>query len=196
VRDLGVVRGGRELGRSRGDVLFTETGVSGTAVFDLSRAAASAREGAELYIDFFPDTDAAVLSGELRRRRALWPELEANRILTGTVHSRVGQTLCRAAGISGASTVSALTDAQLDRLAALCRRLVLPVTGVSGFDAAQVTAGGVCTEEFDPETMESRLVPGLYACGEVLDVDGDCGGYNLQWAWASGLTAGESVWSR
>ena len=67
----------------------------------------------------------------------------------------------------------------------------LPVTGASGFEAAQVTAGGLRTSEFDPETLQSRIVPGLYACGELLDIDGDCGGFNLQWAWASGLRAGE-----
>ena len=60
-------------------------------------------------------------------------------------------------------------------------------------DAAQVTAGGIFTSEFDPETMESRLTPGLYACGEVLDIDGNCGGYNLQWAWSSGRCAGHSA---
>ena len=60
-----------------------------------------------------------------------------------------------------------------------------------GFDNAQVTAGGICTQEFYAETMESRIVPGLYAAGEVLDIDGDCGGYNLQWAWSSGQLAGE-----
>jgi predicted flavoprotein YhiN len=64
------------------------------------------------------------------------------------------------------------------------------VKGTEGFDQAQVTAGGMDTAQFDPETMESRLVPRLFACGEVLDVDGDCGGYNLQWAWASGIIAG------
>ena len=63
--------------------------------------------------------------------------------------------------------------------------------GTEGFESAQVTAGGICTDEFDPVTMESRLVPGLYACGEVLDIDGDCGGYNLQWAWSSGYVAGQ-----
>ena len=60
-------------------------------------------------------------------------------------------------------------------------------------DAAQVTAGGILTRDFDPVTLESRLVPGLYACGEVLDVDGDCGGYNLQWAWSSGYAAGTAA---
>ena len=62
-----------------------------------------------------------------------------------------------------------------------------------GFDAAQVTAGGIRTEEFNPHTMESLLMPGLFAAGEVLDIDGDCGGYNLQWAWASGYLAGRSA---
>ena len=66
----------------------------------------------------------------------------------------------------------------------------MPVKGTEGFDNAQITAGGLRTGDFDPNTLESRLVPGLFACGELLDVDGDCGGYNLQWAWASGRLAG------
>ena len=61
---------------------------------------------------------------------------------------------------------------------------------MDGFEAAQVTAGGLLTESFRPDTLESRLVPGLFACGELLDIDGPCGGYNLQWAWASGRLAG------
>ena len=69
----------------------------------------------------------------------------------------------------------------------------LTLTEPLGMDSAQVTAGGIVTEEFDSRTMESRLVPGLYACGEILDIDGDCGGYNLQWAWSSGRLAGRSA---
>ena len=69
----------------------------------------------------------------------------------------------------------------------------VPLEEPLGMDSAQVTAGGVMTTEFDPNTMESTLVPGLYACGEVLDVDGDCGGYNLQWAWSSGYMAGKNA---
>ena len=71
-----------------------------------------------------------------------------------------------------------------------CKRFKLPVRGTEGFANAQVTAGGIRTSEFDPRTLESRLCPRLFACGEVLDIDGDCGGYNLQWAWASGVLAG------
>ena len=70
------------------------------------------------------------------------------------------------------------------------KHLEVSLTEPLGMDAAQVTAGGIVTGEFDPNTMESKLVPGLYACGEVLDIDGDCGGYNLQWAWSSGRVAG------
>ena len=72
----------------------------------------------------------------------------------------------------------------------MVKDLQVELTEPMGMDSAQVTAGGIVTKDFDPATMESRLVPGLYACGEVLDIDGDCGGYNLQWAWSSGRMAG------
>ena len=88
---------------------------------------------------------------------------------------------------------SVMGAADIGRLARACKRFALPVTGTCGFDQAQVTAGGLRCDEFDPRTMESRLVPGFYACGEVLDIDGDCGGYNLQWAWSSGRAAGLSI---
>ena len=99
-----------------------------------------------------------------------------------------------AAKYAGLSPSLPLADAPEEALAALahtCKCFDLPVTGTCGFDQAQVTAGGLRTDEFDPHTLQSRLVPGLYACGEVLDVDGDCGGYNLQWAWSSGHLAGQ-----
>ena len=177
------------LAEASGDVLFTDTGLSGTAVFELSRFAAGQSDlTAELC--FFDDPENVLLT-DLCTRRGRWPTLEANRILTGTVQSRLGQMLCRYAGISGAVSAETLTDAQLRILAKAMRAMRLPVTGVCGFETAQVTAGGLKTAEFDPETMESRLVPGFYACGELLDIDGDCGGFNLHWAWASGLRAGE-----
>ncbi len=109
----------------------------------------------------------------------------------GAVQSRVGLMLCKAAGLSGGKTAAELGDGDLERLARTAKDWRFPVSGVGGFDAAQVTAGGIATADFDPETLQSRLAPGLYACGEVLDIDGDCGGFNLQWAWASGLLAGE-----
>ena len=177
------------LAERRGDVIFTEVGLSGTAVFELSRFAAG-ESGLTVELCLFSDPEMDLFD-DLRTRRERWPRLEANRILTGAVQSRVGQMLCRYAGISGGAAAETLTDEQLHALARAMRSFCLPVTGVSGFETAQVTAGGLSTAEFDPVTLESRLVSGLYACGELLDVDGDCGGFNLQWAWASGLRAGE-----
>ena len=98
-----------------------------------------------------------------------------------------------AAGIRPQSDCSALTEADIRQVAALVQGLEITLTETMGMDCAQVTAGGICTAEFDPKTMESKLVPGLYACGEVLDIDGDCGGFNLQWAWSSGRLAGRSA---
>ena len=186
---LRLLQGEQILAETAGDVLFTETGISGTAVFEISRHAAGKTDlTAELcFVEDAPDR----LMDDLQSRRTRWASLEANRILTGAVQNRLGQMLCRYAGIPGNIPAEHITDAQLHALAAALRAFRLPVTGVSGFETAQVTAGGLRTSEFDPETLQSRIVPGLYACGEVLDVDGDCGGFNLQWAWASGLRAGE-----
>ena len=184
-----LLRAERVLAERSGDILFTDTGLSGTAVFEISRAAAG-QSDLTAEICLFEASEEALLA-DLRARRARWPALEANRILTGAAQSRLGQMLCRYAGIGGGAAAETLTDAQLLALARAMRSFRLPVTGVSGFETAQVTAGGLRTAEFDPETLQSRIVPGLYACGELLDVDGDCGGFNLQWAWASGLRAGE-----
>lgn len=189
---LSLLQGDRCLDRVVDDILFTDTGLSGTASFSLSRLAARS-QGLTAAIDFFPELEAPQLLEALRLRRRLWPEKPANQALTGMVQTRLGQMLCKAAGLSGGGSLGTVDDGALAGLAGLVKCLRLPVTGVSGFDAAQVTAGGIRTDEFDPETLESRLVPGLFACGEVLDIDGDCGGYNLQWAWASGLLAGGAV---
>ena len=119
------------------------------------------------------------------------PELTTENLLAGMLHNRLGRTLLRYAGFGLTEPVAALGAAERQRIAEAIHDFALPVTGVLGFDGAQVTAGGVRTDEFDPQTLQSRLVPGLYAAGEVLDIDGDCGGYNLQWAWSSGHLAGQ-----
>ena len=189
---LSLLRGEHRLARTVDDVLFTDTGLSGTASFALSRFAAQ-EPGLTAALDFFPDLDSGEVLAGLRLRRGLFGDKPANQALTGMVQTRLGQMLCKAAGISGGDKLADLSDSALEALAGLVKDLRLPVTGVSGFDTAQVTAGGIKTAEFDPATMASRLVPGLYACGEVLDIDGDCGGFNLHWAWASGLLAGGAV---
>jgi len=184
-------RGKETLARSAGEVQFTDSGVSGPAVFDVSRAAATCGgEGIEIAFDFFRGRDSGELTDMLRARRAALPNLEAGDLLTGMLHNRLGKMLVKAAGFHGSVPLSALNDRALSSVLDVCRDFTLPVRGTAGFDSAQVTAGGVSTAQFDRRTMQSRLVPGLYACGEVLDIDGDCGGFNLQWAWSSGAAAG------
>ncbi|MCR5576139.1 MAG: aminoacetone oxidase family FAD-binding enzyme [Oscillospiraceae bacterium] len=178
------------LGTSEGEVQFTEQGVSGPAAFELSRAAATGGKGLTLAADFFRAYDGDAVLALLRARRESLPALPASDALTGMLHNRLGRMLVKYAGLDGNAPLAALEDAALAGLARACKDFRLAVRGVAGFDAAQVTAGGLRTSGFNPETLESWFVPGLFACGELLDVDGDCGGYNLQWAWASGRLAG------
>ena len=111
-------------------------------------------------------------------------------LLTGILHNRLGRVLTKTAGVKGKEFARELSNREAEELCRVVKSLEIPLTEPLGMDSAQVTAGGVLTAQFDENTMESRIVPGLYACGEVLDIDGDCGGYNLQWAWSSGRLAG------
>ncbi len=188
---LRVLSRGRLLASSCGELLFTETGVSGPAAFDVSRAVSEAGDAKmELEIDFLRDYTSEEVLAHLQNRVKTAPELPASELLTGSVHNRLGRMLIKYADVEAAAPLSALSERELRTVAAACKRFKLPVRGTEGFANAQVTAGGIRTSEFDPHTLESRLCPRLFACGEVLDIDGDCGGYNLQWAWSSGVLAG------
>ena len=116
--------------------------------------------------------------------------LPVEEFLTGILHNRLGRILTQAAQLRGNRPSSELSNPEIRDLCEIIKGFEVPLTETLGMDSAQVTAGGILTSEFNPETMESRLVSGLYACGEVLDIDGDCGGFNLQWAWSSGAVAG------
>ena len=186
---LQLLRRRQLLAEARGELQFTEKGVSGPVVFDLSRAASTGGEGLTLRISFLP-FDAAGAARLLAQRRESFPAIPAGEIFTGMLHNRLGRMLVKYSGVDGALPLSALDDSAVAALAEAATGFLLPVKGTEGFDQAQVTAGGLRTADFDPRTLESRLVPGLFACGELLDVDGDCGGFNLQWAWASGRLAG------
>ena len=187
-----LARGRAILARSAGEVQFTEKGVSGPAIFEISRAASCGGEGQTVTLDLLREHSAPDCLAFLQARRAAAPTLPCEEVLTGTVHNRVGKMLLRYAAVPGGRPLGDVTDQELRALVRAAKGFALPVRGTEGFESAQVTAGGIRTDEFDPATMGSLLVPGLYACGEVLDIDGDCGGYNLQWAWASGRAAGRA----
>lgn len=173
--------------QSTGELQFTEMGLSGPVIFEISRDVCFGKGDWKARLDFLPEMSPAELEEMLLERQQRNFPMEE--LLTGILHNRLGRVLTKAAGISGRQT----GDLTREEIAQVCRTVKdfdIPLTEPLGMDSAQVTAGGVMTENFNPQTLESRLVPGLYACGEVLDVDGDCGGYNLQWAWSSGRTAG------
>jgi hypothetical protein len=137
------------------------------------------------------ERDVLPLIQSLAAARAERPAAD---LLTGAFTAPVAQWILREAGVKDPrATVAGAGSGLLRAVARTIGGARLPVLGTRGFDSAQVTAGGVETEDFDPATMESRLAPGLYAAGEILDVDGDCGGFNLMFAFASGYLAGSAV---
>ena len=174
--------------QSSGELQFTEYGLSGPVIFEISRDACQNKGSWLCRLDFLPDVSEETLMKELLRRQNT--DLLVEELLTGILHNRLGRVLAKAAGISGSGKIADLRREELASACAVVKKFDIPLTEPMGMDSAQVTAGGILTGEFDPMTMESKLIPGLYACGEVLDIDGDCGGYNLQWAWSSGRLAG------
>ena len=196
---LELVIDGHSVDREAGELQLVDYGISGIPVFQLSRYAAYAlQEGkkAAVYINFLPGcTDEAEDPRECalrlyrqRQQRLVGRKMES--FFTGLLHQKLGQLLLRMASVRPELPVAELSEKQLRSLASLSVRFKAECVEMNGFLQAQVVAGGVDTTEVDPGTMASRLVPGLYFAGEVLDIDGICGGYNLQWAWASGFVAG------
>ncbi len=170
---------------NRGEIQFTDYGVSGPVIFEMSR-----QVGENILIDFLPDFSHEEIIRMLNDRIESMPKLKSEDLMTGIVHNRLGRTLLRACGLSLEAACEDLRH-DVERIAQCTKRFSVTVLGSMGMEQAQVTAGGIRTDEFRPNTLESRICKGLYAAGEVLDIDGDCGGYNLQWAWSSGYLAGE-----
>ncbi len=183
-------RNGQTVAHNSGEVQFTDFGISGPAIFELSRQVEP--KGDQLILlDLMAPWEEDSIIELLTRRSAAFPTLAGEELLTGILHNRLGKVVLK---ISGTDIPGALADYRDDQIRKIVRTIKffpMTVTGVMGLDLAQVTAGGVLTSEFRPDTLESRLCPGLFATGEVLDIDGDCGGYNLQWAWSSGRLAGK-----
>ena len=169
--------------QSVGELQFTSYGLSGPVIFEVSRDVCTGSGSWVAQIDFLPHITKQQLAEEIYTR--VERGVPAADLLTGILHNRLGRILTQAAGVS-----NSVNTHQIEDVCAAIKSFRVVLTEPMGMDSAQVTAGGVLTEQFDPETMESKLVPGLYACGEVLDIDGDCGGFNLQWAWSSGRLAG------
>lgn len=165
---------------ARGDVIFTDYGVSGNAVFSVSPVFAGSR--GKICIGFAPGISEEELAADIRLKQSLG--YERSEVLALTLNNQIGRAIVRRAG-SGDAAVIAHT----------AKNFTLEVNGTLGFDYAQVTRGGVDMSDVNDD-LESALCPGLFFAGEVLDVDGDCGGYNLTWAFASAARVAEAIAGR
>lgn len=189
-----VVSQGRVLRKETGEIQLTDYGASGIPILDLSRVAGECfldKREAFLELSLLPDRSPQDLLEELQNRLATRSDETLERALVGLVHSDILPALILAAGYKNKHVPCHLSsDENARNLADLLTCWKLPITGTQPWSRAHVTAGGADASEIEPATLESKLIPGLFLAGEVIDVDGDCGGYNLQWAWSSGFVAG------
>lgn len=183
-------------GEEYGEVLFTEDGLSGPPIFQLSRIASEAqlkKREVELFLDVLTlYAEEEIISG-LYERIHMHSERSVEQLLIGMVHKRLIVPLLKEAKIEDIhQSVQDLSYQDIMNLTRTLKYFRFRITGTRGYKFAQVTAGGIKATEIDFNTMQSKKVPNLYITGEVMDVDGDCGGYNLQWAFATGFIAGKA----
>ena len=190
-----LISGNKILGQERGGVLFTHFGISGPAVLNLSRFAAQMlwkKETAWLELDFFPDMNCEELDKILQERIARYGKRRFGTILGEFLPERLVAYILERAEIDGRLQAARLTGRQRKRCLQICKKMSFAVNGVGDFQKAMLTCGGVCLSEIEERTLESKLVKGLYFAGEILDIDGKSGGYNLHAAFATGVLAGNN----
>lgn len=195
--DIAIYINNKRIASEYGEVLFTEYGLSGPPVIQLSILANYALQQNKTVtctIDFFPDKTHAELSEHLRKRFTDKSTASVDTALIGFIHKRLITSVITASGIADLKKMSSNIDInEIDKIAVTVKNWVFTINGSLSWNDAHVCAGGIKTSEFNDKTLESRFVKGIYASGEVLDITGDCGGYNLQWAWSSGVIAGQSA---
>lgn len=186
---------GRQEGSERGELQLTDYGISGIVVFQLSRIAAYGllcKKKVSVYIDCLPDFSPKEYAILVQQRKKTGGGKTVEEFFTGMLNKKLMLLFIKLAGLKGSELFKNEDSKKIDRVFALCKSFPLTIKASNSFDNAQVCAGGIPLSEVS-DSLESLLVKGLYFAGEILDVDGKCGGYNLQWAWASGHMAGKSA---
>ena len=188
---------GRMAASDTGELQITNYGISGIPVFQVSRYISRAlyeKQNAQVMIDFLPELEEASLRELFSKKLQHLSENQKAKpedLLTGILHTKLIPEILRISGIRFSAKLNMIKGADLTRLCEVIKSCRLNISDTNGFDNAQVSAGGVSLKEVDMETMQSCITKDLYLAGELLDVDGICGGYNLQWAWATGYLAGK-----
>ena len=176
-----------------GEVLFTDYGLSGPPVMQISREVARCNDNMFLGLDIMPNTNFETLCDVIKNRISIMPNRMLEEFFTGMFNKRVGQVILKMAGFKLTQKALEIDDRAVRKIAHIIKNMEFAVTGSTGFANAQVTAGGIKTKQFSSHTMESVDCKNLYCIGEILDIDGDCGGFNLQWAWSSAMCAADAI---
>ncbi len=184
------------LASDTGEIQLTNYGISGIPVFQVSRYAAKAiyqKQSVTAVLNFMPDMNKDEFLSFLQERITLCPHKTLDEFFTGIFPKKLCELWIRLSRLPKEMRVSDLSGEQLEKLVLLIQHLRTHITETNAFEQAQICCGGVDTTEINPDTLESNYVPEIYFAGELLDVDGICGGYNLQWAWSSGFVAGKEA---
>ncbi len=187
---------GKILAQDSGEIQYTDYGLSGIPSMQVSRFAAQAlseNRTVFAYIDSAPFFSADQLSAELSEMVKSCPGMPLEMLLSGIMPKKLGSYLLSCCSLNVNQTIGRLHPSVTDKIVATVKNKKYKISSVKGFPDAQVTGGGIKASEIDAQTMELKKVKGLYVCGEIVNVDGDCGGYNLQWAWSSAARAGTSI---
>lgn len=177
-----------------GEIHFTDYGLSGIPALQLAKPVVQALAGQEklcIEINFFPEWSLSETEEKVHKRFDRFDSVPVGDALISLINKRLIPVILKNTGIQHNTLCRDLSGEQKKLLIQSMTQLPLPISGTRSWSDAQVTAGGIDTSQVDPVSLESRLVPGLFFAGEILDVDGDSGGYNLQWAWSSGWVAGQ-----
>lgn len=189
-----IIHKNKSIIKDTGDILFTNYGLSGPPILQISRKAGEfSNQGEEAYvkIDILDNMSVDEVRALVRKRFEISPQKSVEFSLVGLINKRLIPVILAEAGIEDIKRpVSSLSTDELEAIAVILKDWRFKIRGTKGWQSAQVTAGGVVTGEINPKTMESKLKKGLYFAGEIMDIDGQCGGFNLQWAWSSGFVAG------
>lgn len=195
--EVSVTDGESVLRRERGEILYTDYGISGPPVLQLSRIASEYTEGGKkvyIDVDMFPDMNMEEIINLLSLRISKDASKEIQFSFIGLINKKMIPVILKQSGIEDIHRkCGSMGAVEIQRAAEKLKGWRYEIVGTRGWAEAQVTAGGILMDSINPETMESKLVKGLHICGELIDVDGDCGGYNLQWAWTSGYLAGKNA---
>ena len=191
--DATIFVNGKPVRSEFGEVLFCDYGLSGPPIMQISRVVERVAGEKKIVLDLMSEYSFENVCDMLQFRVTALINRNLDEFFTGMLNKRVGQAIVKLCGLKLSERVSKLRGADVKKMASIIKSMSFKGCATTGFENSQVTSGGLDTSQFDDKTMMSKKDEGLYCIGEILDIDGDCGGFNLQWAWASAICAAESV---